>query len=200
MYRLLLFLICFGNIARAGNRDSSLFQSLNAERIHTNMGGMKLLGGWGLANTLTGIAGALTAKDPEYQHFHQMNAAWGIVNLGIAALGYMGARRELHQPVGNARALHLYESTKRMYLINAGLDGLYIATGVFLTEHARNAAPDDHDLYRGFGKSLILQGAGLLLFDAHMFLSHQRADGRWYKVLNGFCVRGDGIGWRYVIK
>jgi hypothetical protein len=184
-------------IARSG--DSILFQNLSTRRIHTNMTGMRLLGTWGLANTVAGIAGAVSAKDKQWQHFHQMNAAWGVVNSGIAGLGYIGARRELNKSLSNSEGLHRYEATKRLYLINAGLDGLYIGTGFFLTEHAKHTS-DHTELYRGFGKSLIVQGAGLLLFDVGMFLSHQRTDKSWYRAIQGLTVTGDGIGWRYALR
>ena len=128
-----------------------------------------------------------------------MNAAWGVINLSIAGLGYLGAKRELNKVYSSTQALHRYEATKRLYLLNAGLDGLYISTGAFLAEHAKHGGTNA-DLYRGFGKSLILQGAGLLLFDATMFTAHHHKDKRWYRALQGVCITGNGIGWRYAIQ
>jgi len=184
--------------ATAGTLDSASFRQLNTQRIHTDMNGMWALASWGLMHTVVGLAGATLESTGELKHFHQMNAAWGMVNLGIAGLGYFGARRELNKSYSPSRALHRYEATKRLYLINAGLDGLYIAIGVFLTEHAKHSG--DADLYRGFGKSLILQGAGLLIFDVAMFSAHHRKDEGWYRALEGLSVSGNGIGWRYVIR
>ena len=160
---------------------------------------MRVLGAWGLVNTIGGIAGAVTADREDWQYFHQMNAAWGIVNLSIAGLSYLGARREMGKAYSGSRALHRYESTRRLYLLNAGLDGLYIATGVYLTERARRGG-DNEALFRGFGKSLILQGAGLLLFDVNMLLAHGRRDRAWYRALQGVSLTGNGVGWRYVLK
>jgi hypothetical protein len=182
--------------ALAGDGDSMRFHVLNAQRIQTNRDGMYVLGTWGLVNTVGGIAGAVSTTDQEWQHFHQMNAAWGIVNTGIAFMGYLGTRKELAQSLSNMDALHRYEATKRLYLINAGLDVVYIATGLVLDRHGRRG---DRAVYRGFGKSLMLQGAGLLLFDVNMFLAHQRKDKRWYRALKGFYVSGEGIVWRWVM-
>ena len=195
---LIALLISAGQPASAGITDTSTFSLLNARRIHTDMTGMRVLAGWGLLNAAGGIAGIATAMDDEWKHFHQMNAAWGIINLSIAGLGYLGARRELKKQYSPAQALHRYEATKRLYLLNAGLDGLYIATGAVLTEYARRAG--DADLYRGFGKSLILQGAGLLLFDVTMFTAHHHRDKGWYRALQGVCMTGDGIGWRWAMR
>jgi hypothetical protein len=201
MIRVLSFItIClFAKGAYARGGDSSTIVDLNIHRLQIDRTGMRVLGAWGLASTVAGVAGAVSAKDEEWKRFHQMNAVWGIVNLGIAGLGYMGAGREMKKSFSNTEALHAYESDKRLYLINGGLDVLYIASGVFLTEHAKHSG-DDAAMYRGFGKSLILQGAGLLLFDASMFLAHNRQDKAWYKALQGVCITGDGIGWRYAIR
>src|SRR5690606_16555035 len=117
----------------------------------------------------------------ESRHFHQMNAVWGVVNVGIAGLGFLGARRELMHPGSMAKAVQRYGSTRRLYLINAGLDVFYIGTGAYLTGHAKGTDGKNAELYRGFGKSLILQGAGLLLFDAAMYAAHARNAKGWQR-------------------
>ncbi len=172
--------------------------ALNRQRIRTDMTGMKVLGTWGAVNTIAGISGAIAADNKEWRHFHQMNAVWGVVNMSIAGLGYLGAHRERNRELSADRALHRYESTKRLYLLNAGLDGLYIGTGAFLLSHSRNS--DNPEMYRGFGKSLLLQGIGLLAFDATMFCAHQHQDKRWYKLLQGVSFSGTGIGIRYALN
>ena len=50
------------------------------------------------------------------------------------------------------------EAFRRLLLINAGLDLLYIATGVVLSTRRDNLA-------RGFGPAIIIQGIFLLVFD-----------------------------------
>lgn len=197
--RILVFIIglsLFSGDAFAGAADTASFATLSKARTSTDLTGMKVLAGWGALNTVAGIAGFASADNEASKHFHQMNAAWGVINLSIAGLGYLGARRELKKTYTSSQALHRYEATKRLYLLNAGLDGLYIATGAFLSEHAKHTG-GNRDMYRGFGKSLLLQGAGLLLFDVAMFTAHHRQDKRWYKVLQGVCLTGDGIGWRW---
>ena len=46
--------------------------------------GMIVLSSWAGLNILTGIAGNFRFKN-ESKYFYQMNAAWNVVNLGIAA-------------------------------------------------------------------------------------------------------------------
>lgn len=172
------------------------FASLNTQRIHTNTTGMQVLGAWGAANIVTGVTGYLTADDNEWRSFHQMNTLWGVVNLGIAGAGYLGARKEAKLSYTPADALRRHEANRRLFLLNSGLDGLYIGTGIYLTEHAKSETSHP-EVWRGYGKSIALQGIGLLLFDAVMYAAHGRKDRQWYKLLQGVTMTGNGIGLHY---
>lgn len=135
--------------------------------------GMLVLGGWASGNIIYSGA-SLGNSSGSDRSFHQMNLAWGGINLGLATLGYLHARK----PSGNGYAflLRKQQSLEKTFLFNAGLDIAYVATGFYLKERARRN--DEHsDRNRGFGNSLLLQGGGLLLFDGVMYLVH-RAHGR----------------------
>jgi hypothetical protein len=201
MRRILLLLIVIQATLQAAAvpRDTSTFQTLNTQRIHTNKTGMTILATWGTANLISGIAGTLSAKEAGWKKFHQMNAIWGGINLGIAAAGYIGARREENITYSSTDALRRHKGIKRLFLINAGLDVLYIGTGTYLTEHAKHTS-SDAATYQGYGRSLILQGAGLLVFDISMFLAHNNSSKTWYKALQGLCITGNGLSWHYAIK
>jgi len=72
---------------------------------------------------------------------------------------------------------------ERLYLINAGLDILYIGTGTYLT-HLSKAREKNKDLLKGYGKSIMLQGGFLFIFDAVMyFIQHSRST-RFLETLN----------------
>ena len=167
-------------------------KSLNLQRINTNRAGMTVLTGWGAANTVAGIAGYLIADSKEWRAFHGMNAIWGITNAGIGLMGLAGVRKEMKMESNCSDMLQRYESTKRLFLINGGLDFFYIGTGVFLKEHAKTQT--NPTLWRGFGNSILIQGIFLLLFDGTMYAAHQGKNKKWYKALNGLCVSGKGIG------
>ena len=170
-------------------------KSLNLGRIETSRVGMKVLTGWGAVNTITGVAGCLTANSKEWKAFHGMNAIWGITNAGIGLMGLAGVRKEMKRESNCSDMLQRYESTKRLFLINGGLDFLYIGTGVFLREHAKTEAKPD--VWRGFGNSILIQGVFLLLFDGTMYAAHQGKNKKWYKALNGLCVSDKGLGLSY---
>ncbi|MBA3828946.1 MAG: hypothetical protein H0X33_08415 [Taibaiella sp.] len=187
--------VCFLPVVAQYALHSS-FDSLNTIRIHTNQKGMKVLGTWGVANIIEGGIGIATAKNNEWKSFHEMNLAWGAVNTGIAIAGYFGARKELDKKVTCSQALQNYESYKRLYLINAGLDIVYTGAGLVCIEHAKNTTLNK-DTWNGFGKSLVIQGAFLFVFDNIMFASHQKRNTQWYKLLQGVCLSGNGIGMNY---
>ena len=195
----ILLVICFCLFAQfsvaqwAMNKDT--INSLNQQRLQTNKRGMTILTSWGAANTLAGGIGYFTANTQEWKAFHGMNAIWGITNFGLGVLGRYGVKRELAADYSCGELLHRYEADKRLFLINGGLDLLYIGTGVFLKEHAKTRA--NPATWKGFGNSILIQGAFLLLFDGTMYLSHQSKDKRWYKLLNGICVTGNGVGVNY---
>lgn len=196
-FRLLVIILLSVTGLRAQTSDKTPFKELNATRIKTNTTGMTVLGAWGAASLVSGGAGYFIATNPEWKAFHGMNAIWGATNLLIAYSGYSGARKEAKSELSCDKALHRYESNKRLFLINGGLDMLYIGTGLMLTTNASNF--NDPATIRGFGKSVTIQGIGLLLFDGTMYAMHQRQDKKWYRLLQGVCVTGNGVGFRYTL-
>lgn len=196
-FTLLFMSLSFSQLLYAQqNVFSDSAQVLNEARIRTNQHGMKVLGTWGIANIAAGGIGYFTAKDDEWKAFHEMNAIWGVVNTGIAVMGYAGSRKELQEKLSCSKLLQRYEGTKRLYLINEGLDVLYMGTGALLWLHGDNTAHSPA-MWRGFGKSLVLQGAFLFVFDNVMFASHQKRNSKWYQLLQDVCVTNNGLGLNY---
>ena len=187
--RLPLLLCCLLTLARPATAQTpvptdSLFRprpaaaplaAFAAERTRLDQRGLTVLGGWALGNlAVSSIATGQTEGSAHY--FHQMNIGWGAINLALAGVGYLGARRAAGQPApdraGNVRA---QLRTENLYLFNAGLDVAYLATGVYLLEKSRNpTAPGSADRWRGYGQSLLLQGGFLLLFDGFQYATHHR--------------------------
>ncbi|MBS1773647.1 MAG: hypothetical protein JST82_12375 [Bacteroidetes bacterium] len=192
----LIVLICLVIVSQYASAQNNLsFDSLNKTRVKTNKIGMLHLGGWGTINVIAGGIGYFTANDKEWKSFHGMNAIWGATNALIAFGGFSGAKKEAGQLLSCDKALARYESNKRLFLINAGLDVLYIGTGVTLNAYADNF--NDPAMWHGFGKSIALQGIALLIFDGTMYTLHSRHNKQWYKLLQGVCVTGNGVGLNY---
>ena len=156
-----------------------------AQSSRLDQRGLAVLGGWAAGNLLlSGLATGQTEGAAHY--FHQMNTGWGAVNLALAGAGYLAARRAARQPLpdraGNVRR---QLRTENLYLLNAGLDVAYLATGVFLLEKGRNpSAAGSSARWRGYGQSLLLQGGFLLLFDGFQYAAHHRHGRALYPLLS----------------
>jgi hypothetical protein len=93
-----------------------------------------------------------------------MNAYWNVVNLGIAGFGFWQASQVA--VLNFWEVLLAQQEIEKILLANAALDLGYIALGLYLIEKGRRT---EKDKWLGFGKSIVLQGAFLLLFDAILY-------------------------------
>ncbi len=142
-------------------------QGFNEIRISYNEKGMLILGGWAVGNMIWGgIAAGKTSG--QTKAFHQMNMYWNSVNLLIAGFGYWQATKET-PGTGFWATMDAQQNMEKILLFNAALDVAYIAGGMYLRERGLRI---NKDQFVGFGKSIILQGAFLLTFDAVMYTFH----------------------------
>lgn len=156
------------------------------ERADRDQRGMKILGTWAVGNLLVSGIGT-TQTEGTAHYFHQMNVGWGAINLALAGVSYLGARRAARQPAPTrAENVRAQLRTENLYLFNAGLDVAYLATGVYLLEKGRNpTASGTPERWRGYGQSLLLQGGFLLLFDGFQYATHHRhGNARLYPLLS----------------
>ena len=172
------------------NFNTSEF-NISKNRISKN--GMWFLGGWGAANIIGSSVGAFTTTG-EMQAFHQMNVGWGIVNTGLAALSLAG-NKNAKTDLSQIESIKQLEATKRIFLFNASLDIAYMATGAYMIEKSKSVDDSKRsDQLSGFGKSFILQGAGLMIFDAVMYAAHTRNGNRkLYNNISGLSISPSGF-------
>uniref|UniRef100_UPI004049C5D3 DUF6992 family protein n=1 Tax=Ignavibacterium sp. TaxID=2651167 RepID=UPI004049C5D3 len=149
---------------------SDSLTSFHQSRININENAMLVLGGWAAANIFVGTYGNFKASG-EAKYFHQFNAMWNVVNLGIAAFGYFNAVNSDPSSMTNLEIIKDYNFLQNFLLLNAGLDAAYIMTGFYLKERAKNSS--NAERLKGYGNSLLLQGGFLLLFDVFLFFIHQ---------------------------
>ncbi len=188
---MITFLFCLITSSAVAQKDSLIlsFELLQQDISKT---GMIVLGSWAVGNILIGTYGNFKANG-EAKYFHQFNAAWNIVNLGIAAFGYFNAVNCDPALMTNVEIIKDFNSLQNLLLLNAGLDVAYIATGFYLKERSKNSV--NVERLRGYGNSLLLQGGFLLLFDVSWFFIHQNnANVNLYPHLESFLAGGVGIG------
>jgi hypothetical protein len=123
---------------------------------------MLALGTWAALNiSVSGIAAFQTKGTQKY--FHQMNAAWNIINLSIAGFGFADAMN-YSSPDNYYSLFNEMKDRQAFLMLNTGLDVAYVVTGFLLKEKARTVNNHTARL-KGYGNSLILQGSFLFLFD-----------------------------------
>jgi len=161
----LSFLIC-SNLAFAQLAD----YKRDYNKINEHL--MLTLGSYALGNFAVSGAGYFSAEDQYTKHFHEMNVMWNTVNFGLALPGYLKARKN----AGDwdvAEMERQQRKTKSIFLINSAVDIGYIATGIYLRGEAENR-PDESDMFRGYGDSMVLQGSFLFAFDLVAFAIHKQ--------------------------
>ncbi|MVN76073.1 hypothetical protein GO988_07030 [Hymenobacter sp. HMF4947] len=134
--------------------------------------GLGLLGGWALLNLLgSGYQLPRTDQRAWPHHFHFMNSCWGFINAILAAVGILRTHPG-RPPLGltPAGALEAQVSLERIFLFNAILDVGYMLVGLWLLSRAARPTAQRPERLFGYGRSLQLQGAFLLLFDVVMWL------------------------------
>ena len=172
-------------------QSDSVFYSFHQNRMNINESAMFVLGTWAAGNILVGTYGNFKASG-EAKYFHQFNAMWNVVNLGIAAFGYFNAVNSDPTSMTNLEILNDYNSLQSFLLLNAGLDVAYIATGFYLKERSKNSSSSER--LRGYGNSLLLQGGFLLAFDVALYFIHQsNANINLYPHLESFLAGGVGV-------
>jgi len=166
---------------------------MDNQRIQNQKNAMLVLGTWSLGNIVSGVILKSQTQDSE-SYFHQMNALWNSVNLGIAAMGYLKSNKE--QPTSDPMtAIEKHFQLEKSLLFNTGLDLAYITSGVWMIERSKN----QNDLqkmaqWRGYGKSLIVQGSFLFLFDACFYTIASRNSKDLQRAVSLFYITPSSIG------
>lgn len=137
--------------------------SFCVESKKLNSGGMYVLGGWALANIAWGVYGWANYSG-QLRYFSQMNVFWNTVNLAIAGISLNSTGQLDCNMLGLGEVLDRQLKTERTLLVNAGLDVLYIGSG-FVLRYFAGKSEKRSTLLTGYGNSVILQGAFLLVFD-----------------------------------
>ena len=171
-----LFFVFALPVAAQGLAD---LEEINQTRLVYNQQGMLILGTWAVVNLILGAVGSFRTRG-QSQAFHQMNGYWNVVNLGIAGYGFWQASQVA--VLNFWEVLVAQQEIEKILLANAALDLGYIALGLYLIERGRRT---EKDKWLGFGKSIVLQGAFLLLFDAILYGFQQQLGTDLVELLKG---------------
>ena len=143
-----------GSIARTARADETEKDRFLADQ----RGAMTVLGGWSLGSMAAGVPMS-TSDSARIRYAGIQNVAWGAIDGGLALVGIVGAYRASTAVRPDAYWQAERASLKRIFLINVGLDVLYIAAGTSLALFAKT------DELRGTGAGNLTQGTFLLGLD-----------------------------------
>jgi hypothetical protein len=173
-------------------QDAQEFYRISTQ---TNKTGMYVLGAWAVGNIATGAYG-WNKFDGSRKYFHQMNLMWNTVNLGIATYAFYTFSTVDPSVMTASEMLRDHIKKENLFLINAGLDVLYMGGGLYMRHLAANGHKKA-EMLRGYGTSVILQGGFLMTFDLVMYLiqrSHRLSyDASIFSISTGFTPEGIGL-------
>lgn len=161
--KLIVYFVIAILIPLAGFSQTS-HQPFIEKSLQTQNTGMYILGTWALLNITTGAYGWKNYSGSQ-MYFNQMNLFWNTINLSIAGIALYNNYHTNFLLLSQAEALANHTRVEKLFLINTGLDVVYIGAG-FLLKHFSVKYPDKSNIFTGYGNSVILQGGFLLLFDA----------------------------------
>jgi hypothetical protein len=166
-----LLIICFTAFSLSSFSQKTDLVKFEKERVRYTKNSMAALAGWSVVN-IVGSGIATDTRNKEVRYFHQMNVMWGGINLALAGLGYWGASREkIDNPV-LADVLKHQNRIEKTYLINLGLDVLYVGSGLLMNKTSDNQK--NPEKFKGYGNSIMVQGGFLLLYDAIIYSIHHK--------------------------
>ena len=166
----LIATVCICILSVTGFAQQTNLTGFNKEKERLSRTGIKGLAVYSAANIIYGsIASSQTTGSNKY--FHEMNAIWNGITLGITGIGFLTAKKEGTLSYGES--LKKQQHIEKLFLFNAGLDVAYIAGGAYLKERAKTTIKNPLRL-KGYGESIMLQGGVLLLFDGIMYTIHNR--------------------------
>jgi hypothetical protein len=190
-------LLCLAVFAWA-QLDNSLYD-FNENRLRKQKTAMTVLGTWAVGNIAVG-ASLMGKREGTDKYFHQMNLGWGAINLALAGFGYYSAVNTDPGSFGLNETMNEQHRFQKILLFNADLDVGYMLGGAYLIERSKNT-PDSKNPERlkGFGQSIILQGAFLFVFDLATYLVLAKDNENLQPLLGNLTFTGDSIGliWQF---
>lgn len=196
--KFLLFVLMFFFFQKSNAQSLDELNQFNVERNAISKKGMLVLGAWGVGNIIAGAAGYTTTNAEVDKNFHEMNIFWGGINLVLATTGYLGAAND-KKNYDLTKSMKAQNSIEKTFLANAALDVVYVTAGLYLTEKSKNEI-NRKAMYKGFGQSIMVQGAFLFCFDACMFyIENKHGNKKLYRFLDKVNLSSNGIGLLYKI-
>ena len=160
----ILVLISLSIFSQLRKKDTLLIFN---DFFHNQQTSLALLSGWSVANlTISPISSENLFKPKnKLDYFHQMNFFFNLVNGAIAGFAHYEVNRRSKLSWTYLEIEEQRRKAIKSIKFNMGLDISYILSGLILKQ-LKDKVDIDYPQYTGYGNSLIIQGAYLLLYDA----------------------------------
>ncbi len=166
LFLLLIFVNSFSQAQE--NKD---VQSYFNQKQSISMKGQKLRRYWGMANLGVGVIGGVSSSGSQ-EYFHLMNGFFGGVNILMSSVSIRNIKGE--DNTENLMKLELSQKdVERSHLYGLGFDAIVLGGGIALL-NTNYESELEQQRAEGYGYSLILQGASLLVWDAAMYFIHRK--------------------------
>lgn len=123
-----------------------------------------------------------------YYYFHLMNFTWGIVNAFVAAFVYLHHNKDLTPPQPLLKQMDHQRHAEKIILFNIGLDVAFMVSGIALYLNGNGISTTYPELWKGFGISVLMQGAFLFVQDNIFYWLHlknrEKVYPLWQKALD----------------
>ncbi|HHP7242144.1 MAG TPA: hypothetical protein ACFCUD_10745 [Cyclobacteriaceae bacterium] len=166
-------------------------EHLNIHRLDITEKGMIVLGTWAASNILINPVLARNASGSE-KYFYNMNTYWNAVNLAIAGVGYYNSISADPGAFSAQQTIIEQQKIEKLLMLNTGLDVAYVLGGLYLRERSKNVSKNG-DRLKGFGESLILQGAWLFTFDLIFYFVHHKSGSKLLNAIEGLAFTPNGF-------
>lgn len=170
--------------------------SIAKRRHQLNKTNMTILAGWAGVNIVQSSISSANATGSD-KAFFNMNTYWNVVNLAIAGVGLYNVKKAVNKKLSLMQNVDEQQKLEKILLLNSSLDVGYVFAGLYMQERGQHI---NNTQTEGFGKSVLLQGSFLLVFDVVQYCMHH-ANGKhlngWLKKVDiGASQNGVGVAYR----
>ena len=161
---LFFVLLCGLIFSQQTKKDTLLIRN---NFFHNQQTSLALLSGWSAANLSLSPISSENVFNPtnNLDYFHQMNFFFNVVNGAIAGFAHYEVNRRSKLSWTYLEIEEQRKKALKSIKFNMGLDLSYIISGLIL-KNLTEKVDQKYPQYLGYGNSLIIQGAYLLLYDA----------------------------------
>lgn len=194
---ILFFVLALFVFENSSAQTKAAFDYYNLRNKKTQRAMHITLASWSVANFATSLALMDNPSAPFNKYFYHMNIYWNVVNATIAGFGLASVYRKDFNNYDLLTLSNGQQKIERLMLMNSFLDVLYIGSGMAMDYYSPRLKKNP-DLLDGYGKSLVFQGAFLLLFDTSFYFIYKSNYKRFSKMSYSMSATPYGLGFKMV--